>query len=893
MKKFVVTCITFFCVATHSYAVYSPAAAYKYANQWWDTCNHTCAGAYDACSPWSCWGSYCGYTSHNGDCADFVSQCLLAGGHPVLKAGNCRGYPCGKEEIGASRLMSCLPQSFGWEDGGVAIKKAPPANIAVGDVLVYADATGWWDGTHATLVVSTNSSSGAKVGVAAHSSSVWNKPYTYLTDTSHQYYHWLHKVPDVVYQYKAVYTGKSVPSTLKSGEVATGYIEYRNDGTSTWSGSTLRLGTTQTKNRVSAFYNSADWISSSRLTGVDATTVSGSTGRFTFILRAPVVSTSTTYTEYVNLVYDATTPVWFSDNGQGGPEDNTVSFTVKVNPVIPTRLLGYVYDAATGNVSTGTKIPNVNVSIQGTGISSQTVTDNSGNFVFTSIPAGAYVLSATKSGYRYIQTIISVVQSQDTLSYIGMPPSTDTTDITPPGNPTQCRSWGGVDKSTEIPNGQWQAVTDLPYFEWSGAVDTESGINGYSVYFGTSSTADPGIIVTVSTGAYVAANTVVPDLEYYLRLRTQDIAYNWSGASTLFVFKYTSVPLPTVSIIPPGSAVETVLKDLEVGVVIKDIIDLPIKKLEYCINGDWEHYKEAELVSTEISLRYEAIIKGVDITPGTQSIDYRVRLGNTSGQQLLLSTSSIAVVSVLEKTVPVSGGIVCVSDGDDKDGNTKVIVPANVLKIPVTISVAAKNVANTRDVPKAVGFPYLSSGQISPYVAYDLGPDGQLFDSPVELTFIYHSIPSGVNEDTLRVFWYDGFEWRYIGGMVNKEDKTVSVKVNHFSLFGIFSVNDTGAVNTAETFRPKERIITPDNDGKNDRAYFSGLSQAVKSAQGAVSTDEIVVIYNIKGQKVRNMVSTEVWDGTDDEGSPVENGVYVYRYLYNEKIVTGTIVVAK
>lgn len=72
----------------------------------------------DSCSPWSYWGEEsCGYPSHGGDCANFVSQCLLAGGHPPLVKAPCRGYPCGKEEVGAAKLGACLPANYGWVRG--------------------------------------------------------------------------------------------------------------------------------------------------------------------------------------------------------------------------------------------------------------------------------------------------------------------------------------------------------------------------------------------------------------------------------------------------------------------------------------------------------------------------------------------------------------------------------------------------------------------------------------------------------------------------------------------------------------------------------------------------------------------------------------------------------
>ena len=87
---------------------YDRAAAVAYARQYALKPNHRCGADYTACTPWSYWGNEaCDYSGNGGDCANFVSQSILAGGHSPLNSGYpCRGYPCGKEEIGARHLAA-------------------------------------------------------------------------------------------------------------------------------------------------------------------------------------------------------------------------------------------------------------------------------------------------------------------------------------------------------------------------------------------------------------------------------------------------------------------------------------------------------------------------------------------------------------------------------------------------------------------------------------------------------------------------------------------------------------------------------------------------------------------------------------------------------------------
>lgn len=167
---------------------YDRGAVVSYAQTHWNRINHQC-GNYLSCTPYSYFGNEaCGYPGQGGDCANFVSQCLIAGGHPLLRGHTewCRGYPCGKEEPGALRLGNCLSQVFRWrKDCGYLM--TPPADVRPGDVLIYhEDGCGSYS-AHATVVVSAN---GGDVRIACHSSNQYGTSYTYMGKTK-GYYEWL------------------------------------------------------------------------------------------------------------------------------------------------------------------------------------------------------------------------------------------------------------------------------------------------------------------------------------------------------------------------------------------------------------------------------------------------------------------------------------------------------------------------------------------------------------------------------------------------------------------------------------------------------------------------------------------------------------------------------
>lgn len=184
MKAF----ILLFFITILSIHCYDRGAVVAYAQAHWNRVNHQC-GNYLSCSPYSYFGNEaCGYASQGGDCANFVSQSLIAGGHPFLKGHKewCRGYPCGKEEVGATRLGNCLSQVFGWKRT-CGFQQPPPSNIRPGDVLIYhADSCSSYS-AHATVVVSAN---GNDVRISCHSNNQHNIHYTYMAKTK-GYYEWL------------------------------------------------------------------------------------------------------------------------------------------------------------------------------------------------------------------------------------------------------------------------------------------------------------------------------------------------------------------------------------------------------------------------------------------------------------------------------------------------------------------------------------------------------------------------------------------------------------------------------------------------------------------------------------------------------------------------------
>lgn len=107
-------------------------------------------------------------------------------GTPSLVGWECRGYPCGVEEVGALKLSNCLRDTFGWESS-CGEMMGPPDNIEPGDVLVYHSDSCTSGDSHAVLVVE----GGSDAKIACHSADQYGVSYTYMGSTE-KFYQWLH-----------------------------------------------------------------------------------------------------------------------------------------------------------------------------------------------------------------------------------------------------------------------------------------------------------------------------------------------------------------------------------------------------------------------------------------------------------------------------------------------------------------------------------------------------------------------------------------------------------------------------------------------------------------------------------------------------------------------------
>jgi len=262
-------------------------------------------------------------------------------------------------------------------------------------------------------------------------------------------------------------------------------------------------------------------------------------------------------------------------------------------------------------------------------------------------------------------------------------------------------------------------------------------------------------------------------------------------------------------------------------------------------------------------------LKGYDVEVGsTRTVYFRVDISTNVSQIEASFNLNITIIPS-----ECNGEEITPSGGDVEIYNrVKLEIPNGALSENKEINVVKKDVAI---LPKL-------KNNFSAICAYELLPSGLVFRKPAKLTIFYKydDIPQD-KEDSLRIYFWDGVEWRYVGGSIDKQNKSVTAYISHFSIYALFPADEF------VSYKPKEKIITPaTKDGINDVATFDGLSG--KNVE--------INIFDITGRRVRKInVFSEgnIWNGCDDYGNLVESGVYIYQFEVDGKKYSGTIIIAK
>ncbi|MFH0948091.1 MAG: gliding motility-associated C-terminal domain-containing protein [Elusimicrobiota bacterium] len=148
------------------------------------------------------------------------------------------------------------------------------------------------------------------------------------------------------------------------------------------------------------------------------------------------------------------------------------------------------------------------------------------------------------------------------------------------------------------------------------------------------------------------------------------------------------------------------------------------------------------------------------------------------------------------------------------------------------------------------------------------------------------SIPANQAADNLSLFWFNGIEWVKVGGDVNIQKQTVSLKAKKG---GKYQLRESLKATRFALANVYPRIFTPNGDGWNDVVHFMYVGK---------DTGITGKIFDINGAFISDMSRGDTeyslkWDGKNGDGKVASSGIYIYQIEADSKVFNGTVVVAK
>jgi len=142
--------------------------------------------------------------------------------------------------------------------------------------------------------------------------------------------------------------------------------------------------------------------------------------------------------------------------------------------------------------------------------------------------------------------------------------------------------------------------------------------------------------------------------------------------------------------------------------------------------------------------------------------------------------------------------------------------------------------------------------------------------------------------DQLSLFWFNGIDWVKTTGVINTADNTVSFTG---SRTGRYQIRAASHISGLVLTRVYPRIITPNNDGLNDKAIFEFDNPQLLPLSGKIYDISNALVAELKTGPTPD--STLEWDGKDSGGKTVPGGIYMYLIDQGGTSTSGTVVVAR
>jgi len=371
-------------------------------------------------------------------------------------------------------------------------------------------------------------------------------------------------------------------------------------------------------------------------------------------------------------------------------------------------------------------------------------------------------------------------------------------DANPPADPTSVNS-------TSHTVSTWSSDNTVD-IGWIDAIDSGSGLDGYSVLWSENATSMPDQTKDIEEGVQSASSTDLADSDsHYFHIRSLDNFGHWQSTVHYGPF-YIAVNCPALSDGTVNPASGKTSASFTYSVNYTDFEDDAPDSIKISIDGGASVNmtaragQDGNFTNGEI---YEYIISGRTLGTGSHTFQF---LANDGTDDAIGDIDVNAGPTVSKAAAGGGGGG---GGGAPPPGVTKVVdVMSSKGEFKENVTCQSEDECVELYIPENTFAKRIKGGPIYTIkiiesedpppapeqtnligLVYDFSPEGITFDPAVDLTIKYDEslIAEGVNENSLIIaIWdSDAGKWVELEGTVDPENNTVTVKISHFTEYTI------------------------------------------------------------------------------------------------------------
>jgi len=377
-------------------------------------------------------------------------------------------------------------------------------------------------------------------------------------------------------------------------------------------------------------------------------------------------------------------------------------------------------------------------------------------------------------------------------------------------------------------------------------------------------------LVTIIDSNLVTSHSIeltglTPNTKYHYRVKSKDAYGNESISLDSTFYFLEGLPSPTiVSTTHPEHDIEYINSTAKFIFSVPGTEQSEISGYRYIVDGNPDTL--ISILSEGIFVSWDTIILS-NLSDGVHY--FHVVAVNINDSFISDNTAHYKFIVHLTldstKDIGIIYGTVFDSTKDTRiiySNDVVIDIPADTLNSNTLIELSVPDISSLFDTFDTFDYPELKGSQIIMEIKTSDGIEKLSKEITIEIPYTINGT-EGLNEENLKLCYWDKIElkWKLINNSrVDKIKRVVIAKVNHLTIFRIVEFFNQSISNI---------LVYPNPCKNNSQIEFSNL----------LSPESRIKIYTISGKLVKTLQTNNnniTWNLTNDSGSPVVSGIYIY-----------------